>query len=142
MTAGEKPDSPTIQRALEFLRQFGPDQLNSTYAVGLQTMVFAAAEPDRDRARILANVEWLERGQIKLGERMPWPGSWNYLIRMRNRRQLQHAIRPPGLECRQRGRRDRPARGLAAVAHLFRGVTRIATAAGATRRGTSNRPPA
>ena len=31
-------------------------------------MVFAAAEPVRDRARILANVEFLERGQIKLGD--------------------------------------------------------------------------
>ncbi len=80
MTAGEKPGSPKVQLALEFLRQFQPDQLNSTYSVGLQTMVFAAAEPVRDRARILANVEFLERGQIKLGERTPWPGSWNYHI--------------------------------------------------------------
>ena len=69
-----KPGSPTIQRALEFLRQFRPDQLNSTYAISLQTMVFAAAEPVRDRNRILANVEFLERGQIKLGDRTPWPG--------------------------------------------------------------------
>ena len=81
MTAGEKPKSPVIQRALEYLRQFDADQLNSTYAVALQTMVFAAAEPARDRNRILANVEFLERGQIKLGERMIWPGSWNYHIR-------------------------------------------------------------
>ena len=61
MTAGEKPGSPTIQRALAFLRQFTPDQLNSTYAVSLQTMVFAAAEPISDRKRILANVELLEQ---------------------------------------------------------------------------------
>src|SRR5271168_5172321 len=46
LTAGEKPGSPVIQRALAFLRQFTPDQLNSTYAISLQTMVFAAAEPD------------------------------------------------------------------------------------------------
>ena len=46
LTAGEKADSPTIQRALEFLRQIRPDQLNSTYAIALQTMVFAAAEPE------------------------------------------------------------------------------------------------
>ncbi len=82
MTAGEKPKSPVIQRALEFLRQFNAEQLNSTYAVGLQTMVFAAAEPARDRNRILPNVEFLERGQIKLGERTLWPGSWNYHIPM------------------------------------------------------------
>ncbi len=79
LTAGEKADSPKIQQALEFLRQFKPDQLNSTYAVALQTMAFAAAEPQADRQHILLNVEWLERGQIKFGDRMPWPGSWNYL---------------------------------------------------------------
>src|SRR5262249_13718806 len=45
LTAGEKPNSPVIQRALAFLRQFTPDKLNSTYAISLQTMVFAAAEP-------------------------------------------------------------------------------------------------
>src|SRR6516165_9177188 len=33
MTAGEKASSPTIQRALSFLRQFTPDQLNSTYSI-------------------------------------------------------------------------------------------------------------
>src|SRR5262249_17263368 len=44
-----------------------------------QTMVFAAAEPERDRNRIVANVEILERAQIKFGEKMRWPGSWNYL---------------------------------------------------------------
>jgi hypothetical protein len=83
MTAGEKPGSPTIQRALAFLRQFAPEQLNSTYAVSLQTMMFAAAEPIKDRKRILANVEFLEQHQIKLGERTPWPGSWNYGLPMR-----------------------------------------------------------
>jgi hypothetical protein len=79
LIAGEKPAAPTIQRALGYLRQFGPDQLNSTYSIALQTMVFAAAEPDRDRNRILANVETLERAQIKLGDRRPWPGTWNYI---------------------------------------------------------------
>ena len=63
LTAGEKPGTPTIQRALAHLRQFGPDQLNSTYSISLQTMAFAAAEPERDRNRILANVEVLERGR-------------------------------------------------------------------------------
>jgi hypothetical protein len=78
LTAGEKPDSPEIQRALQFLRGFEPGQLNSTYAISLQTMVFAAAEPERDQARIAANVDWLERAQIKLNDRMLWPGSWTY----------------------------------------------------------------
>jgi hypothetical protein len=78
LTAGEKVDSPVIARALDFLRGFRPDQLRSTYAIALQTMVFSAAAPERDQARIVANVEWLERAQIKLGDRAPWPGSWTY----------------------------------------------------------------
>jgi hypothetical protein len=78
LTAGEKPDLPVIQRALGFLRQFGPQQLNSTYAISLQTMVFAAADPERDRARIVANVDWLERAQHKLVKGEFWPGNWTY----------------------------------------------------------------
>src|SRR3954470_5648784 len=31
LTAGEKPDSPTVRKSLELLRGFGPEQLNSTY---------------------------------------------------------------------------------------------------------------
>ena len=66
------------------MRQIGPEQINSTYGIALQTMVFAAAEPQRDLLRIVNNAEWLQRGQIKLGERMPWPGSWNYLSQRAN----------------------------------------------------------
>ena len=77
LTAGERADSPTIRKALEHLRHFGPDQLRSTYAIALQTMVFAAAEPERDQLRIVANVTWLESAQIKPGERGP-PGCWTY----------------------------------------------------------------
>src|SRR5262245_23612250 len=42
ITAGEKVESPTIQNALAFLRDYGPQQLRNTYAIGLQTMVYAA----------------------------------------------------------------------------------------------------
>ena len=78
LTAGEKPDSPTVRKAIDYLRTFGPDQLNSTYAIALQTMVYAAAEPERDMLRIAANVSWLESAQIKPGDPVPWPGSWTY----------------------------------------------------------------
>jgi hypothetical protein len=78
MTAGEKPDSPAIRAALEFLRKLGPNDLRWTYAIALQTMVFAAAEPERDLLRIAANVDWLERAQIRSGDPVPWPGSWSY----------------------------------------------------------------
>jgi hypothetical protein len=78
LTAGEKPDSPTIARALEYLRGYGPQQLHNTYAIGLQTMVFAAADPERDRLRLVTNAEWLQQAQIKPGDRVPWPGTWTY----------------------------------------------------------------
>jgi hypothetical protein len=78
LTSGETADSPVIQRALGFLRGYGPQRLDSTYAISLQTMVFAAADPERDRARIMANVEWLERTQHKLVKGEFWPGNWTY----------------------------------------------------------------
>ena len=77
LTAGEKADSPSIRKALSHLRRFGPQDLRSTYAIALQTMVFAAAEPERDQLRIAANVSWLESAQIKPGQRGP-PGCWTY----------------------------------------------------------------
>jgi hypothetical protein len=78
LTAGEPISETHVAQALEFLRNFGPDQLKSTYAVSLQTMVFAAADPDRDQLKIAANVRWLQDAQIKVGERVNWPGSWTY----------------------------------------------------------------
>ncbi len=78
LSAGETPDSPAVQNALEYLRGFGPDQLRSTYAISLQTQVFAAADPDRDRLRIIANVDWLETAQFRPGESVSLPGSWSY----------------------------------------------------------------
>ena len=47
-------------------------------------MVFAAAEPERDLNRIPANVDWLERAQIKPGDPVYWPGSWTYSSSKRN----------------------------------------------------------
>lgn len=81
LTAGEDPKSPTIQKALEYLRGFTADQLNSTYAVSLQTMALAAAEPEADRLRLMANVRWLEDAQIKPADRVSWPGTWSYTAR-------------------------------------------------------------
>jgi Domain of unknown function (DUF4159) len=72
LSTGEDPAAPDMHAALEYLRSFAPEPLNNTYAIGLQTMVFAAAEPRHDRARILANVEWLERAQLKPA------GDWTY----------------------------------------------------------------
>ncbi len=124
MTAGEKPGSPAIQAALQFLRQFRPEELNSTYAISLQTMVFAAAEPNRDKNRILANVEVLELSQIKLGERNTmWPGTWNYHIPNRpgDNSNTQYALL--GLNAaREAGVTIRP-EVLAAVAGVLRALS-------------------
>ena len=143
LTAGEKPDSPVIQRALEFLRQFKPDQLNSTYAISLQTMVFAAAEPGTRPAAHPCECR-MARARPDQVRR---PDALARILELSqpadpSRRQLQYSIRPPGVECRQRGRRDasvpRSGRSRAPISKC----RRIATAAGAIRPGTGNRPPA
>jgi hypothetical protein len=81
LTAGEDPKSATVQKALEYLRGYTADQLNSTYAVSLQTMALAAADPEADRLRLMANVRWLEDAQIKPSDRVSWPGTWSYTAR-------------------------------------------------------------
>jgi hypothetical protein len=78
LTAGERPDSKEVSKALAYLRQFGPEDLNNTYTVALQTMVFAAADPDRHQVPISNNAAWLEKAQIKADDRFDWPGSWTY----------------------------------------------------------------
>jgi RNA polymerase sigma factor (sigma-70 family) len=78
LSADQSYDSPAVRKALEYLRVFGPDVLKSTYAISLQTQVFAAADPGRDRLRIAANVEWLEGAQVRPNDRVNWPGTWSY----------------------------------------------------------------
>ncbi|MFI5459855.1 MAG: DUF4159 domain-containing protein [Isosphaerales bacterium] len=85
LTAGERPDSPAVRKALAYLRGFGPNDLGSTYAISLQTQVFAVAEPERDQLRIAANVGWLENAQIRPGDPQFWPGSWTYSDTKRGR---------------------------------------------------------
>ncbi len=115
LTAGEKPKSPEIHKALEFLRKFGPEELGSTYAIGLQTMVYAGAEPDVDQLRIAANVSWLEQAQIQKGDRIPWPGSWSYSDAKRpqpgDNSNTQYA--PAGVARRQRSRSPRQGENVA-----------------------------
>ena len=80
LAAGEKTDSPAIEKALDYLRRFRPDDLRSTYAISLQTMALAAAGGDRDKIRITENARWLEQAQIKRGGRAVFPGSWTYAM--------------------------------------------------------------
>ena len=85
LTAGEQArlaDDPEGARVPARLR---PEDLHSTYAIGLQTMVFAAADPAKDRVRIAANVDWLEEAPDQARRPGYWPGSWSYTESKRGR---------------------------------------------------------
>ncbi len=70
--AGVDDQNLNMRRALEWLRSQAADD---TYAVSLQTMVFAMLSPDADRALIERNAAWLEAGQVRQG---PTSGAWSY----------------------------------------------------------------
>jgi hypothetical protein len=72
LNSGIGTDDRVVRDALEYLRNL---ELDKTYTVSLQTMVFAAADPKRDLVLIGRNVRWLERNQIKEG---PRKGAWSY----------------------------------------------------------------
>ncbi|MBX6313931.1 MAG: DUF4159 domain-containing protein [Isosphaeraceae bacterium] len=80
LTAGERPESPAVARALNFLQRYSAAELHHTYSVALQTMVFAAANPKRYQVAIADNVAWLERAQIKANDHFAngFPGAWTY----------------------------------------------------------------
>ncbi|WP_428305170.1 DUF4159 domain-containing protein [Lacipirellula sp.] len=64
LQAGCDPKDEAVAKALKYLRNFRPE---ATYTASLQTMVFCAAEPERDRLLIERNVKWLEDHQIRDG---------------------------------------------------------------------------
>jgi hypothetical protein len=85
LTAGERPDAPYLAQAIEYTQRFGPTDLNSTYAVSLQTMVYAAANPAAYRDLIGRNAEWLVQAQqVSFAGRNQRAGagfgSWSYNI--------------------------------------------------------------
>lgn len=73
LQSGMPVEDPVIQRALTYLRHpsLKPER---TYAVALQTMALAAAEPQKDLPLLRRNVKWLEENQIREGRR----GAWSY----------------------------------------------------------------
>ena len=73
INGGVPADDARLKNALDYLRKI---ELERTYVVALQTMVFCAAEPDKDRLLIQRNVKWLERYQIKGGK--TGEGGWSY----------------------------------------------------------------
>ncbi len=72
LNAGAAPNDPAVRKALDHLRSL---ELDKTYTVSLQTMVLAAAEPKKDMLLIRRNIRWLERHQIREGQRK---GAWSY----------------------------------------------------------------
>lgn len=77
-SCGVSKDDPSIQKAMGFLRMNAGSQekRNRNYAVSLQTMAFCLVEPERDRPLIRANVEFLEKTQVKNGSEHD--GGWHY----------------------------------------------------------------
>ena len=71
LTAGETPQSEPMRRALEFLRSSRINPAHATYTIALNTMVFAAADPEKYRDDIARNAEWLEQAQTR-------SGAWTY----------------------------------------------------------------
>ncbi|HWB08080.1 MAG TPA: M56 family metallopeptidase [Pirellulales bacterium] len=70
--SGVKPEDRCIRRAVDYLRHLSPTR---TYSTALQTMVFCAVDPGRDRERIQQNVDWLCAQQKVVG---PFVGAWAY----------------------------------------------------------------
>ncbi|MBL8796606.1 MAG: DUF4159 domain-containing protein [Planctomycetia bacterium] len=71
LNAGEKPEAEVVKRGLKYLREQGTPR--KTYAVALQTMVFAEAGDPQDKARIQKNVDWLVESRVlKGGQLIGW----------------------------------------------------------------------
>ncbi|WP_197443196.1 DUF4159 domain-containing protein [Lignipirellula cremea] len=73
LNCGVPPEDEAIQKALRYLRT--KEKPGMVYSVALQTMVFCAAEPNKDRLAIARNVQWLEATQISNGHAK---GAWAY----------------------------------------------------------------
>ena len=81
LTAGVSPDSREIRAAIDHLKKYSAQELNSTYAVALRLMVFSAAGAKRVEelaVKMKGDKEWLERAQITAADQVPFPGSWSY----------------------------------------------------------------
>ncbi len=91
LTAGEPATEPNLARAISWISQRGPDLTPGygTYAVALQTMALAAADPVAHRVIIARNAAWLEQAQLHDQNRNPRAfhtggGSWTYSMQRAN----------------------------------------------------------
>ncbi len=87
LTAGEPADEPGLARAIAGSSRCGPGTPGyGTYAISLQTMALAAADPAAFRVSIARNAAWLEQAQVR-DPRNPaqafrsGSGSWTYQMR-------------------------------------------------------------
>ena len=75
LNSGVPAEDPVIQEALDYLREFQPEE---TYSVALQTLAFCHLGAASDLPRIRRNVKWLISHQ-QLGDPVSQRGgSWNY----------------------------------------------------------------
>ncbi|HEX7448401.1 MAG TPA: M56 family metallopeptidase [Pirellulales bacterium] len=72
LESGAVPADDAVQRALAYLRTLKPQ---TTYAASLATMVFCAAEPQRDQKHIQRYAKWLAEQQKQV---IPMRGAWGY----------------------------------------------------------------
>jgi hypothetical protein len=75
LNSGVPVDDPRIVKAMATIRAAKDEADRRTYTVSLETMVLCAAEPEKDRLQIRANVTWLQRNQVPEG---PMSGAWSY----------------------------------------------------------------
>ncbi len=75
LSAGVPPDDPAVAKALRYLLDHSADDINKTYPVALQTMVYCRADPSRYLPQIQENVQWLAKTQIQGGSDR---GGWSY----------------------------------------------------------------
>lgn len=76
LNCGEKLDGPNLKKAMAWLEeQPDPGQI---YAVSLQVMLFAIADPVKYKPRITRLAHWLEAHQVTEGETK---GGWSYSSR-------------------------------------------------------------
>ncbi|MDR1960333.1 MAG: DUF4159 domain-containing protein [Planctomycetaceae bacterium] len=78
LNAGVPKEDPVIQKSLTHLRRFPASETNSTYTIATQCMVYALADPERDRALIREGVAWLEKAQIRSDDLEN--GGWGYQL--------------------------------------------------------------
>ena len=85
LNAGLDPQDDSVGRALTYLRRLRPDDIQRTYSVALQTMVFCQAKQQRDLPAVGRNVKWLESMQNP-------DGSWGYPSRGGDNSNSQFAL--------------------------------------------------